>query len=190
MYDLYHHIHRLDKIKAKVSFSPQLVELLKTHANSQRGMLILIPHLSNFDLAGAALALGGVKFSTLSYPQPPSGYRKQNKFRLDMGIEVLPISLSNLTIAGERLKSGKIVITGIDRPMEKSNYIPRFFNHCAMLPVTPIRLALKQQALVSVCACISQKDGKYVIHATEPIEEAYPKSHQELILILNNFSKK
>lgn len=181
MYDMYHHIHRQDKIKAKVSFSPQLSELLKLHTNSQSGMLIIIPHLSNFDLAGAALALGGVKFSILSYPQPPSGYRKQNKFRLDVGMEVLPISLSNLKIAGERLKSGKIVITGIDRPMEHSNYVPRFFGHSAMLPVTPVRLALKQQALVSICACISIKKGKYVIHATKPIEmKHFPNLHQEL----------
>ena len=169
MYDLYHNIYRHDRIRRKVTFSPELVTLLQQHKQSGHGLLITAPHLSSIDMAGISLALGGVEFSILSYPQPPSGYRLQNKIRQDVGIEVLPASFNNLRIAGERLQEGKIVITGVDRPMQESNYIPDFFGQPAMVPVTPVRLALKYNAMVAVCACISNLKGRYEIAATEPI---------------------
>jgi KDO2-lipid IV(A) lauroyltransferase len=169
MYDLYHNIYRHDRIRQKVTFSTELMTLLQKHKLSGQGLLIAAPHLSSIDLAGISLALGGVEFSIISYPQPPSGYRLHNKIRQDVGIEVLPASFNNLRIAGERLQEGKIVITGIDRPMQESNYIPDFFGHPAKVPVTPVRLALKHNAMVAVCACISSLKGRYEIAATEQI---------------------
>ncbi len=169
MYDLYHNIYRHDRIKRKVTFSKELVTLLQNQKQSGQGLLIATPHMSNIDMAGISLALGGVEFSILSYPQPPSGYRLHNKIRQDVGIEVLPASFNNLRIAGERLKTGKIVITGVDRPMQDTNYLPKFFGYPAKVPVTPVRLALKHNAMVAVCACISNLRGKYQITATEPI---------------------
>ncbi len=170
LYDLYHHINLPDKISKKVIFSPELQNLLHEHEQSKHALMILIPHLSNFDLAGRALAIRGVKYSILSYPQPPSGYRWQNKLRQEVGIEVLPMSLSSLRQAGERLQAGGLVITGVDRPMEQSNYHPIFFNQPTMIPVTPVRLALKYDAQVVICACIARKKRKYEIIATAPIQ--------------------
>ena len=169
MYDLYHDIYRYDRIREKVEFTRELKELLQFQKQTGQGLLIATPHLGSFDMAGIALALGGVQFSILSYPQPPSGYRLHNKIRQDVGIEVLPSSFNDIRTASKRLQEGRIVITGVDRPMQDSNYIPHFFGQPAMVPVTPVRLALKQNALVAVCACISNLKGKYHITATKPL---------------------
>jgi KDO2-lipid IV(A) lauroyltransferase len=182
LYDLYHNVNRPGQIAKKVTFSQELIELIKRHEGSKRGLLILAPHLSNFDLVGMSMVRNLVKFTILSYPNPPSGYHWQNKIREISGMEVLPLSQVNLRLAGERLKSGGIVITGLDRPMESSNYPVNFFSHSTMLPVTPIRLALKYNAQVAVCACINQKKGKYTIFSSPPIElERSPNLSTELI---------
>lgn len=169
MYDLYHNIYRYNRIRKKVVFSDELKALLETQKQTGRGLLIAAPHLGSIDMAGIALALSGVKFSILSYPQPPSGYRMHNKMRQDVGIEVLPSSFNNLRAASDRLSEGRILITGVDRPMMETNYLPLFFGQPVKVPVTPVRLALKHNALVAVCACISDLKGNYQITSTEPL---------------------
>jgi KDO2-lipid IV(A) lauroyltransferase len=182
LYDLYHNVNHPGRIAKKVSFSQELIDLIKRHEGTNRGLLILAPHLSNFDLVGMSMVKNLVKFTILSYPNPPSGYHWQNKIREISGMEVLPMSQVNLRLAGERLKSGGIVITGLDRPMESTNYPVNFFSHPAMLPVTPIRLALKYDSQVAVCACINQKKGKYTIYSSPYIElERNPNLSLELI---------
>jgi len=181
MYDLYHNIYRYDRIRKKVVFCPELKALLQLQKQAGQGLLIAVPHLGSIDMAGIALALGGVKFSIISYPQPPSGYRLHNKIRQDVGIEVLPSTFNNLRTAGERLQEGGIVITGVDRPMMDSNYVPNFFGHPAKVPITPVRLALKHNAIVAVCACISDLKGNYQITATEPLPmQRNPNLNREL----------
>ncbi len=182
LYDLYHNVNHYSRITKKVTFSPELINLIKQHEGTNRGLLILAPHLSNFDLVGMCMVRNLVKFSVLSYPNPPSGYHWQNKIREISGMEVLPMSQVNLRLAGDRLKSGGIVITGLDRPMESTNYPVNFFSHPTMLPVTPIRLALKYNAQVAVCACIHQKSGMYTIYSSPAIElERNPNLSLELI---------
>lgn len=170
LYDFYHNVNHPERIDKKVTFSPDLIELIEQHKGSDRGLLLLSPHLSNFDLAGIAMVRNLTKYTILSYPKPPSGYYWQNKIREGSGVEVLPMSQVNLRLVGERLRSGGVVITGIDRPMEASNYPTIFFNHPAMLPVTPIRLALKYNAQVAVCICLHIKNGMYTITSTQPFE--------------------
>jgi KDO2-lipid IV(A) lauroyltransferase len=182
LYDLYHNVNHPNRIAKKVTFSSELIDLIKQHEGTKRGLLILAPHLSNFDLVGMSMVRNLVKFTVLSYPNPPSGYHWQNKIREISGMEVLPMSQTNLRLAGERLKSGGIVITGLDRPMESSNYPVKFFSHSTLLPVTPIRLVLKYDAQVAVCACIHQKRGKYTIYSSPFIElERSPNLATELI---------
>lgn len=183
LYDFYHHIQDPAGVLKKVWLSDRFQGILDAQKTADKGLLLLIPHMGNFDFAGRGLALRGYQLTILSYPNPPSGYVWQNKLREEVGMEVVPMSIQALRVAGQRLQENKIVLTGVDRPLEKSNYPIRFFGKSTFLPVTPARLALKYDANVAICASIAQKDGTYCIDSSEVFRmERNPNLAQELVI--------
>jgi len=169
LYDLYHTLGHPDGILQKVVFSPEF-EALKTRVlDNRQGSVFVCPHMSNFDLVGRALGLSGLNFLVLSYPEPPGGYRWQNEMRRRVGLEMLPMSVSALRKAVERLQAGGAVLTGVDRPLNDANYRPHFFGRPAYLPAGHVRLALKTNSPVYVVASMMRPDGMYVLEASGPI---------------------
>ncbi len=169
LYDFYHQLARPDAILKKVSFSPRLQEFLDHRQEAGQGVLFVVPHMGSFDLAGRALAMCGLPFQILSYPQPPNGYKLQNKIRAIPGVEVTPMSINAMRRAVERLRKGGLVLTGLDRPIANANYHPRFFRIPADLPVTHVRLALKVNVPIIVAAVIRNSTGNYLVDISEPI---------------------
>jgi len=170
LYYLYHNMDRGDRIRDMVRLSPKLEALYREYKEAGRGMLCVAPHLSNFDLAGRALALYGLKFLVLSYPNPSSGYRWQNDMRRQVGVDIVPLSQTSLRQAVETLQTGGFVLTGIDRPVSDTNYRPRFFDRPSCVPVSHVRLAIKTHVPVVVVASLLRPDGLYWIEASDPIE--------------------
>lgn len=169
LYDLYHNLTRPQRILDMVSMSPQLTRILDQRLQSKKGTMIVAPHLSNFDLAGRAMALHGYPILALSYPRPPGGYQWQNKLRQEFGIDILPMSFESMRAAREKLKNYGLVLTGMDRPMDSSNHQPRFFGHPAPVPVTYINLAAQSGADFLVVACRAISLGQYVVDCSEVI---------------------
>jgi lauroyl/myristoyl acyltransferase len=182
LYDYYHNLDRPEEIIRLVSFSEKFNICLEERRQSQKGTIFVVPHMSNFDLAGLALALHGVSFQVLSFPQPNVGYQLQNQIRAARGIEVTPMSIAAMRQARKRLSEGGIVLTGLDRPITDTAYLPRFFGRPAPVPVAYIRLALQEDAPVVVVACMRQNNGKYYIDASQPVYmQRHPDLHTELI---------
>lgn len=161
LYDFYRYMRSPDEILNRVEFSAEFQPVFDMCKNRTRAVVFVAPHTSNFDLAGQALALRGLRVQILSYPQPPGGYRWQNKIRAMYGLEITPMSVESLRLAKQRLKEGGSVLTGLDRPMSASNYPVRFFGYPALLPVSHVRLALETGADVVVVACVTLPDGRY-----------------------------
>ncbi len=168
LYDFYHNVNRPRVIQEKVLFSPRMQHFMDVERH-EGGFLFVVPHTGNFDLAGRAMALRGLEFQVLSYPQPPGGYKLQNKLRQVPGMEVTPMSLESMRSASQRLARGGIVITGMDRPLEESNYHPRFFGIPAPMPVAYIRLAIKNNVPIVVGAVRRIAGGRYLVDASRPI---------------------
>ncbi len=184
LYDLYHYLPHPDQIMNMVSMSPKLIQILDERLSEKKGTLILAPHMSNFDLAGRALALHGYPVLVLSYPQPPGGYQWQNKMRRDYGIEINPMSLASLRFARERLKNGGLVLTGMDRPMEKSNHCPRFFGYSSTVPVTYVSLAAMTKSDMVVASCLGTGQGSYTIDCSDIIK-FIPYENKDMEFIAN-----
>jgi KDO2-lipid IV(A) lauroyltransferase len=168
LYDFYHNINRPRVILDKVQFTPRMERFL-TRERFEGGCMFVVPHTGNFDLAGRAMALRGLEFQVLSYPQPPGGYKVQNKLREVPGMDVTPMSMESMRDASKRLANGGIVITGMDRPLPESNYHPRFFGIPAPMPVAYIRLAMKANVPIVVGAVKRIAGGRYLVDASEPI---------------------
>jgi KDO2-lipid IV(A) lauroyltransferase len=154
-----------------VDFDPSFFRAIENSKQKGEGLIIVLPHLANFDLVGHAAVLNGVNLHVLSYPQPPGGYRWQNKLRQLQGLKITPMSIEALRMASDTLRAGGIVTTGIDRPLkgEDAKYKARFFGLCTVLPVFHIRLALKHDVPIAVIGGCRKPDGKYCVWASEPI---------------------
>ncbi|HEX2980405.1 MAG TPA: lysophospholipid acyltransferase family protein [Anaerolineaceae bacterium] len=170
LYDLYHNESNPAAMRAIVHLSREFFEAIENAKREQRGLLMVCPHLSNFDLVGRVIALSGTDVQVLSYPQPAGGYRWQNEMRRRYGVNMTPMSLAAMRQATECLKNQGVVLTGVDRPWPDSNYQPMFFGRPAALPASHIRLALKTGVQILVVASHMLPDGSYNILAAPPIE--------------------
>ena len=169
LFDLYHNIDKPKAILEKITFTSKLQETLDSREERGEGTLYVTPHLSNFDLAGRAITYSGHRILVLSYPNPNKGYQLQNELRREYDIEIAPMSVETLRLGKQRLQEGKAIITGLDRPLDKTKYHPNFFGYPSMLPVTYIKLALQTNVPVIVVACIGKDDGSYYADASDPI---------------------
>ena len=168
-YDLYHNLDNHQATLDRMILCPQLVGLLNSRMGGNEGTLILAPHLSNFDLAGRAMALNGYNIQVLSYPQPHGGYQWQNRLRKDIGIEISPMSTESLRRAKTRLKDGGFVISGLERPLADTNYHPKFFGYPAPVPVFYVRLALQTNSAILIIACVGTPEENYTLECSDLI---------------------
>ncbi len=169
-YDLYHNLTSEQGLIKKIELTSETEQdIEKIKDRGAGGILIVCPHLSNFDLMGRALAIRGINFQALSPPEPPGGYQMQNYLRRKAGIEMTPISVAALRQATQRLQQGGVVITGVDRPIAGEKYRPRFFGRRASLPVGHIRLALKAEVPLRVVACQTVPGCKYRLILSDPV---------------------
>ena len=169
IFEFYHYMHDYSTIKEKVVFTPKITQLLETRAGCGEGTIFIGPHLGNFDLGGRAIALQGYKLFVLSYPQPNGGYAWQNKLRREIGMDIRPMSTGNMREAKAYLKEGGFVVTGMERPLDKTNYYPKFFGRPAPVPTSYVRMALQTHSAVVVLACLRNSQGNYELSSSDPI---------------------
>lgn len=177
LFDFYHNLNNHQAILDRVTLSPKLIDFLDKRKNGPEGTLLLAPHLSNFDFAGRAMALHGYDVQALSYPQPKGGYQWQNQLRKEIGIDITPMSTESMRRAKARLKDGGIVLTGLERPLEKTNYYPNFFGHPAPVPTSYVRMALQTNSAIIVIACVGTPTENYTLECSDLI---YLKPYQDV----------
>ena len=180
LYDFYRSLNRPHLVEKKVRFTPAFSRLVEECKRGGQPTILLTTHLSGFNLGGLRLAQEGLKFLTLSIPNPSRGYAWQNELRNQRGMQVLPFTVEALRLARERLNAGGTVLTGIDRPMENNTYTPRFFGYPSALPVAYIRLALKSAARVFVVGFTTRADHTHEIDVSEQVP-MQPGGEDELV---------
>ncbi len=169
IFEFYHYMHDYPTIREKVVFSEKTKQLLESRSGCGEGTIFIGPHLGNFDLGGRAIALQGYELFVLSYPQPNSGYAWQNKLRREIGMDIRPMSTENMRAAKAYLKEGGFVVTGMERPLDKTNYYPDFFGRPAPVPTSYVRMALQTHSAIVVLACLRNEQGNYDLTCSDPI---------------------
>ena len=170
-YDFFHAIGQPPEVLVEaVRDSEFLVEQMRSEMARGQGVLVLATHMSNFDLAGLAVGTHSLPILGLSLADPGAGFRVLNRLRAMGSVEVMPITPQSLRVAIRRLKSGGIVLTGVDRPIPQDRELIEFFGRPAYLPVGPARMALMTGATVFMASCCYDSDGGYVLEVAGPIE--------------------
>ncbi|SCF85119.1 phosphatidylinositol mannoside acyltransferase [Streptomyces sp. Ncost-T10-10d] len=116
-----------------------------------RGVILALPHLGNWDLAGAWVTTDlKVPFTTVAERlKPETLYDRFVAYREGLGMEVLPHSGGAAfgTLA-RRLRAGGLVCLVADRDLSASGVEVTFFGDAARMPAGPALLAQQTGALL------------------------------------------
>ncbi|MEV7868634.1 phosphatidylinositol mannoside acyltransferase [Streptomyces sp. NPDC088124] len=116
-----------------------------------RGVVLALPHMANWDLAGAWLTRAhGVPFTTVAERlKPESLYDRFVAYRESLGMEVVPhTGGSAFGTLARRLRDGGLVALVADRDLSASGIEVDFFGDTARMPAGPSLLAQQTGALL------------------------------------------
>ena len=127
-----------------------------------RGVVVVLPHSGNWDMAGLWFVRHHGEFSTVTERlQPESLYQRFVDYRASLGFDIVP-----LTGAGNptprllrRLRAGGVVCLLADRDLTGAGAAVEFFGGAARMPVGPARLAAATGATLLAIGCWFTPDG-------------------------------
>lgn len=118
---------------------------------SGRGVIIALPHMANWDLAGAWVTTRlGVPFTTVAQRlKPETLYDRFVAYRENLGMEVLPhTGGAAFGVLARRLRAGGLVCLVAERDLSTSGIEVSFFGETTKIPAGPAMLALQTGALL------------------------------------------
>ncbi|MER6096396.1 phosphatidylinositol mannoside acyltransferase [Streptomyces sp. NPDC001728] len=127
------------------------VHHLKEGLAAGRGVVLALPHLANWDLAGVWVTRSlGVPFTTVAERlKPETLYDRFVAYRESLGMEVLPhTGGSAFGTLARRLRAGGLVCLVADRDLSASGVEVSFFGDTARMPAGPAILAQQTGALL------------------------------------------
>lgn len=137
--------------RVKNGFDPKDVHYLTDGMAAGKGVILALPHLANWDLAGAWVTTQlGIPFTTVAERlKPETLYDRFVAYREGLGMEVLPHSGGSAfgTLA-RRLRDGGLVCLVADRDLSSSGVEVDFFGETARMPAGPALLAQQTGALL------------------------------------------
>ncbi|OLT27373.1 phosphatidylinositol mannoside acyltransferase [Nocardiopsis sp. CNR-923] len=125
------------------------IEALEQNLNSGRGVVAALPHMGNWDHAGAWIAMRGFAPTTVAQRlRPESLFQRFTAYRESLGLEVLPLTGGTDTVGAlaRRLRSGGLVCLLADRDIGGGGPEVEFFGEPARMPPGPAALALNTGA--------------------------------------------
>ena len=163
-----------------------LLDMLDRARSDGKGILGVSAHIGALDLLGVAITATDFQVQVISYAAPPAGYRIVNELRSDHGLVMTPASKEAMVEAAERLESGGIVFTAVDRPVppgRKANEVV-LFDHPTRLWNGYTRMAMSTGALLFFVWLIRTPEGRYEVHYNEPIDCADPPGDVDFVTSL------
>jgi lauroyl/myristoyl acyltransferase len=139
------------KERIKGGFEPKDVHHLTDGLASDRGVILALPHMANWDLAGAWVTTRlETPFTTVAERlKPETLYDRFVAYREGLGMEVLPHSGGTAfgTLA-RRLRDGGLVCLVAERDLSSSGVEVQFFGEATRIPAGPALLAQQTGALL------------------------------------------
>ncbi|MEU3532120.1 phosphatidylinositol mannoside acyltransferase [Streptomyces murinus] len=137
--------------RIRTGFDPKDIHHLTEGLDAGKGVILALPHLANWDLAGAWVTTElRTPFTTVAERlKPETLYDRFVAYREGLGMEVLPHSGGAAfgTLA-RRLRDGGLVCLVADRDLSASGVEVDFFGEKARMPAGPALLAQHTGALL------------------------------------------
>jgi phosphatidylinositol dimannoside acyltransferase len=157
------------------------------HLKAGRGVIFALPHMGNFEQAGAwIIARGAGKFTTvMERLRPESVFEAFLKFREGIGMEVLPLTggQNSFGVLAQRLRAGGLVCLVIDRDLRESGVEVDFFGEKAKLPPTAA-LAVHTGAALMPVATWFEGDDDWGAHIYDEIPIPADGDRKEKVAVM------
>ncbi|WP_329599113.1 phosphatidylinositol mannoside acyltransferase [Streptomyces pseudovenezuelae] len=139
------------KDRIRSGFDPKGLHHLTDGLAAGKGVVLALPHMANWDLAGAWVTTKlETPFTTVAERlKPETLYDRFVAYREGLGMEVLPHSGGTAfgTLA-RRLRDGGLVCLVAERDLSSSGVEVRFFGEATRIPAGPALLAQQTGALL------------------------------------------
>lgn len=143
------------------------IETTLGYIKAGRGVVFALPHMGNWDQAGAwIIARGAGSFTTvMERLKPESVYERFVAFREGLGMEVLPASGGShpFGVLAQRLRAGKVVCLPADRDVTGNGIEVDFLGEKARMMPGPAALAVQTGAAL-VPAILWYTDDGWGVH--------------------------
>lgn len=152
-------------------------ELISEPLAQGQGVVVALPHMANWDHAGAwaCLTLGQVT-SVAERLKPEPLFERFLSYRERLGMRILPLTGGEVDIMGElaaRLRAGGLVCLPAERDLSQRGVPVRFFGETTRMPAGPAMLALRTGAVllpVTMHYEGREPDHELVITFADPVE--------------------
>jgi KDO2-lipid IV(A) lauroyltransferase len=131
--------------RVNATFDVENEQMLRDTLASGRGVVLALPHMGNWDHAGAWAANVTDGFTTVAERlKPEKLYERWLRYRESIGMEVLPLTGGTGTFAAlmRRLRAGGLVCLVAERDLTDSGVPVEFFGETTKLPAGSAALAL------------------------------------------------
>ena len=134
---------------------------------AQRGVILAMPHLGSWDVAGAYAA--GYGFPVTVVVENDLTARMVAGARRYEGVRIVARDRSlRALFAALARNEGVVLISDIAHGETRTVRVP-FFGRLAAFPTGPAHLALRTGAPIIVLGCVRREDGRYRIEGQEPL---------------------
>ncbi|ETA02087.1 Lauroyl/myristoyl acyltransferase [Frankia sp. CcI6] len=151
----------LDRVVGRLRLLDQY-RLWDAHARG-KGTIVALPHMGNWEQAGAWLVANGVPFTTVAERlRPEALFERFLAFRSELGMEVVPLTGGQappFDLLTERLLAGGMLCLLADRDLSRGGIPVRFFGATATMPGGPAALALRTGAALLPATLWFDHDG-------------------------------
>lgn len=148
------------------------------------GVVLVLPHSGNWDLAGAWAAKTFGSLCTVAERLKPEGvYRKFLKMRTEKGLTLLPLAGDGnpYEFLKDHLISGMPIALLGDRDVSGSGMLVDFFGAQAKLPIGPAMLALDTKSPIFTCSTWYENEKLIIEFDDEIVYEFESLSGRQLI---------
>jgi phosphatidylinositol dimannoside acyltransferase len=148
-------------------------KFLRDAHDAGNGVICALPHLANYDHAGAWAGRTGMPVSTVAERlRPESLFDRFVAYRAKLGMEVLPLTGSDEHVFGvlaQRLRSGGFVCLVADRDLSERGVPVKFFGRDSRMPAGPAALSVRTGAPL-IPATLHYDGPDLVITFHDPID--------------------
>ncbi len=148
-----------------------------------KGVVIPLPHMANWDHAGAWVTLAHAPLTTVAERlKPESLYERFLDYRRDLGMEVLPLTGGPPPFRTllERAKQGRLIALVGDRDLTENGIGVSFFGERTSMPPGPAAIAVATGAVL-LPATLSYDGPLLRIHIHEAVEVPTEGSRPEKV---------
>lgn len=136
---------------------------LMASVEAGNGVILVLPHSGNWDMAGVYLVNTAGSFTTVAERlKPEKLYEAFVDFREHLGFEVLPLTggaSRPFDVLQDRLRQGNTICLLGERDLRTSGMEVEFFGETTRMPVGAVRLAQETGAALHVVHCWFEDDG-------------------------------